>query len=165
MTTLTYQIDEAEFMHAARAFWSYRGIGDLGNWLLTAFALIAGTGLLIWGFGVGWIWIGAGAVFPAITLLRNFLWRRAYRKMIKYSAPITASFTSDEVQTKSAEGQSQLPWTTFTKYAETPDYFFLLLPRRGLSIIPKRACKDDWEIETLRDTITANLPRAKMRWT
>ena len=165
MIILTYQIDEAEFMHAARALWSYRGIGDLGNWVLTAVSLIVGTGLLISGFGVGWVWIGASLVFPTITLLRNFLWRRAYRKMIKYNAPITASFTSAEVQTKSAEGQSQLPWTTFTKYAETPDYFFLLLPRRGLTIIPKRACKDDWEVETLRDNITANLPRAKMRWT
>ena len=165
MITLTYHIDEAEFMHAARALWSYRGIGDLGNWALTAVSLIVGAGLLIWGYGVGWVWIGASFVFPTITLLRNCLWRRAYRKMIKYSTAITAIFTSTEVQTNSAEGQSQLPWTTFTKYAETPDYFFLLLPRRGLSIIPKRACKDDWEVETLRDTITANLPRAKMRWT
>jgi len=165
MTNLTYQINEPEFMHAARALWSYRGIGDLGNWLLTAISLLSGAGLVIWGLGVGWVWIGAAGVFATITLLRNFLWRRGYRRMVKYTAPITASFTPDEVQTSSAEGQSHVPWRTFTKYAETPDYFFLLLPRRGLLIIPKRACKDDWEVETLRNMITANLPRAKMRWT
>ena len=165
MTTLTYQIDEAEFMHAARAYWSYRGIGDRGSWLLAAFSALAGLGLVFWGIGVGWVWVCAAFVFVAITLLRNVLWRLGYRRMVKYSAPINASFSSDSVRTDSAEGHSNLPWSTFTKYAETPDYFFLMLPRRGLSIIPKNACKDDWEVETLRDLITANLPRAKMRWT
>lgn len=165
MITLTYQIDEPEFIHAARAFWSYRGIGDFGNWVLAAVSVFAGGGLLIWGMDVGWVWIGAAVVFAIITLLRNLLWRRGYRRMVKYSAPITASFSRNGVQTNSAEGSSDLTWSTFTKYAETPDYFFLLLPRRGLSIIPKRACADDWQLETLRDLITAALPRAKMRWT
>ena len=163
--TLIYSFTEDQFMHGARAFWSYRGIGDLGNWILAAVSLLAGIGILIWGFGVGWVWIGAAGVFAAITLSRNILWRRGYRKMAKYKAPITAKFTPDEVQTSSTEGRSNLPWSAFTKYAETPDYFYLLLPRRGLSIIPKRACKDDWEVETLRNMITAKLPRAKMRWT
>ena len=165
MITLTYDIEEAEFMDAARALWSYRGIGDVGNWILAAISLFSGLSLIYWGLDIGWIWVGAAALFVAITLLRNFLWRRAYRRMTKYTAPITASFTREEVQTSSAEGQSKLPWTAFKKYAETPDYFFLLMPPRGLSIIPKRAVKDDWELETLRDMITGNLPRAKMRWT
>ncbi|SFR53896.1 YcxB family protein [Litoreibacter janthinus] len=165
MITLTYHIDEQEFMRAARAYWSYRGIGDRGNWILAALSLLAGINLLVWDLNVGWIWVGAAALFAVITMIRNALWRRGYRKMIKYTAPITASFTRDVVETTSAEGTSTLPWTTFTKYAETPEFFFLTLPRRGLSIIPKRATKDDWELETLRDMITANLPRAKMRWT
>jgi hypothetical protein len=165
MTTLTYEIDESEFMHAARVYWSYRGIGDRGNWLLAGFMLIVGVGIVVWGMAVGWIWIAAAPIFIAITLSRNLLWRRGYRKMIKYSAPITASFSPNTVQTNSAEGQSKLPWSTFSKYVETPDYFFLMLPKRGLSIIPKRACNDEWEIDTIRDLITAKLPRAKMRWT
>ena len=163
--TLVYSLTEGQFMHAARAFWSYRGIGDLGNWILAAASLLAGVGMLIWGLSVGWVWIGAAGVFAAVTLSRNYLWRRGYRRTVKYSTPITASFSEDEVQTSSAEGQSDLPWSTFSKYAETPGYFYLLLPRRGLSIIPKRACKDDWEVETLRALITTKLPRAKMRWT
>lgn len=165
MITLTYQIDEAEFMHAARAYWSYSGIGDRGNWLLAGLSLLAGGMIVAYGIGVGWIWIGAAAIFAGLTVLRNFLWRRGYHRMTKYSAPITASFAAELVQTRSAEGQSDLPWSTFTKYAETPEYFFLKLPRRGLSIIPKRACKDDLELDALRELITANLPRLKMRWT
>ena len=109
--------------------------------------------------------IGVAAIFAGLTVLRNLLWRRGYHRMAKYSAPITASFLPDEVHTNSAQGASKLPWSTFTKYVETPEYFYLLMPRRGLSIIPKRACKDDWEVEALRDLITAKLPRAKMRWT
>lgn len=165
MITITYKIDEPEFMHAARAFWSYRGIGDRGNWILSVVCALAGFALVYAGLAVGWIWVGAAVFFVLITLIRNVLWRHGYHKIVKYSAPITATFTADTVTTSSAEGQSELPWTTFSKYAETPQYFFLLRPRRGLSIIPKRACKDDWEVETLRDKITGNLPRAKMRWT
>ncbi|MEP3345461.1 MAG: YcxB family protein [Litoreibacter sp.] len=165
MTHLTYHIDEPEFMHAARAYWSYRGIGDLGNWLLAAIALTSGTGLVYWGLGVGWVWIGAAVIFAVMTIMRNVLWRRGYRKMVKYTAPINVTFSHDMVETQSAQGQSALPWTTFKKYVETPDYFFLTLPKRGLSIIPKRACKDEWELDTLRELITAKLPRAKMRWT
>ena len=165
MTTLNYQIDETEFMHAARAYWSYKGIGDFGNWVIVALLLITGTGILIWGMAIGWLCIAGAAIFAALTALRNIFWRRRYRRMVKYSAPITATFSADNVETRSAEGQSTVPWSIFTKYAETPDYFFLMMPLRGLSIIPKRACEDDFQLEALREVITANLPRAKMRWT
>ncbi|EPX79963.1 YcxB family protein [Litoreibacter arenae] len=163
--TLTYSFTEDQFMQAARAFWAYQGIGDRGNLVLSALTGLVGAWLLLTGMSVGWIWIGAAGLFVAITLVRNALWRRGFRKSVKYSAPITARFSHGDVSTDSAEGNSTLLWTTFRKYAETPDYFFLLLPRRGLSILPKHAVQDEWQLETLRDMITSNLPRAKKHWT
>lgn len=165
MVRLTYTISEDEFMHAARVLWAYRGIGDRGNWVLAALSAVAGAALLGYGFQTGWIWLGAAALFAGMTLLRNALWRRAYPRLVKYTAPITASFTASEVETTSAQGHTILPWSTFRRYAETPDYFFLFLNRRDFSIIPKSAAPDPLQIEALRELITANLPRAKMRWT
>lgn len=165
MVTLTYSMSEAEFMRAARVLWSYEGIGDRGNWILAVVCAVAGIALLAYGFGTGWIWLGATALLVVITLSRNIFWRRGYPKIIKYTAPITTSFSPETIETQSAEGHSILPWTTFRKYAETPDYFFLFLGRRRFSILPKSAIKNDLDLETLRETITAKLPRAKMRWT
>ncbi|WP_298257078.1 YcxB family protein [uncultured Litoreibacter sp.] len=165
MITLSYSIDEPEFMRAARAYWSYSGIGDRGNVLLAVGLVLMGGALVLWDVPTGWIWIGGAVLLGAMTIARNLLWQRGYRKMVKYRAPITASFMPEMIEVQSAEGESTLPWATFKKYIETPEYFFITMPRRGLSIIPKRACKDDLEIEALRDMITANLPRAKMRWT
>jgi len=165
MITLTYTISEDEFMRAARVLWSYQGIGDRGNLILAALCTLAGGALLVYGFQTGWIWVFAGALFVAITALRNLLWRRAYPKILKYKAPITAGFSDTEITTSSAEGHSTLPWTTFRKYAETPDYFFLFLDRRRFSILPKSALASDDDLEDLRELITTKLPRAKMRWT
>ncbi|WP_299301872.1 YcxB family protein [uncultured Litoreibacter sp.] len=162
--TITYSLSEDAFMRAARALWSYRGIGDRGNWLLAIAAAAVGPVLLLNGFGTGWLFIATAVIFLALTALRNVLWRRAYRKMVKYTAPITATFTADTVETRSAEGHSTLPWTSFGQYAETPVFYFLFMGRRGLSIIPKSAFATDEELEQTRIWMT-QLPRKKMRWT
>lgn len=165
MVTLTYSISNDEFMRAARVVWSYQGIGDRGNIALAILCVIAGALMLGYQLWTGWIWIGAGGLFATITVARNAIWQRAYPKMVKYTAPITATLCDTAVETTSAEGHSRLPWTKFRTYAETPDYFFLFLDRRRFSILPKSALSDDLEIDALRELITANLPRAKMRWT
>lgn len=165
MVTLTYSISETDFMRAARVLWSYQAIGDRGNWILTGICATAGLALLGSNYWTGWIWIGAAGMLMAITLLRNHLWRRGYQKMVKYTAPITATFSQDSIETHSAEGSSTLPWSTFQKYAETPDYFFVFMGWRSFSILPKSAIANEQDLDTLRDLIAANLPRAKMRWT
>lgn len=162
--TVTYSLSEDDFMRAARALWSYRGIGDRGNWLLAIAAMAVGPLLLVNGFGTGWLFIGAAALFAAMTVARNLIWRRAYGRMIKYTAPITAGFSQDLVETHSAEGQSSLQWSSFSHYAETPVFFFLFMGRRGLSIIPKSAFATDEGLEQTRLYMT-QLPRKKMRWT
>ncbi|PTX56511.1 YcxB-like protein [Litoreibacter ponti] len=163
--TLTYSFTEDEFMRAARVLWSYRGIGDVGNWVLVGLSLIAGPALLLNGLWTGWLFLGAAAIFATITWARNRIWRRAFPKMVKYTAPITATFSPDGVHTVSAQGESTLPWKKFQSYAETPNYVFLFLSRRDFSVIPKSAAQDPMQIEELRDLMAANLPRAKMRWT
>ena len=163
--TVTYSLSEEAFIHAARALWSYRGIGDRGNWLTTIIALAVGPVLLTNGLAAGWLFIAAGAIFVVLTLLRNLLWRRAYRKMAKYTAPITAVFGPDTVHVSSAEGDNTLPWSSFKNYAETPDYYFLFMGWRGLSIIPKTAFESDEDNEQTRLYMTTHLKRRKMRWT
>lgn len=162
--TVTYTLSEAQFMHAARVLWSYRGIGDRGNAVCAIIAAAVGPALLLYGFATGWLFIAAAGLFVAMTLARNLLWRRSYRKMVKYTAPITATLTKDTVETRSAEGHATLPWTSFNAYAETRDHLFLFLGWRGLSIIPKPAFQTDLELEQARLYFT-QLPRKKMRWT
>lgn len=156
-------------MQAARALWSYRGIGDTGNMILVIASLAIGPTLLLYGQWTGWLFIAAAAIFAALTLLRNVIWRRAYRKMRKYTAPITATLTQTTVGVVSAEGENTLPWSSFANYAETPAFYFLFgaraIGRRSLSIIPKSAFASDLENEQARVYIATNLKRKKMRWT
>ena len=164
--TLTYSLSETQFMQAARVLWSYRAIGDGGNWIITILCLCAGPVLLVNGVTTGWLFIAVAMFFATLTWARSLIWRRAYRHMVKYTAPISATFARDQITTRSAEGDSTLPWSFFKSYAETPDYLFLFGPNRTLSIIPKSALPVPEDIETLRDFITAaHLPRKKMRWT
>ncbi len=164
--TLTYSLSEAQFMQAARVLWSYRAIGDRGNWVVVILCLCVGPVLLLNEVSTGWLFIAVAVFFAVLTWIRTVLWRRAYGRMVKYTAPITATFAPDHVTTNSAEGDSTLPWSFFKSYAETPDYVFLFGPKRTLSIIPKSALPVPEDIETLRDFITAaHLPRKKMRWT
>ncbi len=162
--TITYTLSEAQFMHAARVLWSYRGIGDRGNLLLAIFAAAVGPVLLVYGFGTGWLFIAAAVLFVVLTAFRNLIWRSAYRKMVKYTGPITATLSKDTVETRSAEGQSKLPWSAFNRYAETPDFVFLFIGWRGLSIIPRSAFASEEDGEQARLFYT-QLPRKKMRWT
>ena len=163
--TVNYSLSEEGFMRAARALWSYRGIGDRGNMIAASLALAAGLGLLIYRYPTGWMFIAAAAMFVAMTILRNLIWRRAFRNMVKYSAPITASFGPETVSVSSAEGDNTLPWSSFKSYAETLEFYFLFIGWRGLSIIPKSAFSSDEDNELTRLYITTNLQRRKMRWT
>ena len=164
--TLTYRLSETQFMHAAGVLWAYRAIGDKGNWITVILCLAAGPVLLLNGVATGWLFIAVAAFFFVLTWARRMIWRRAYRRMVKYTGPITAVFEEGQVTTRSEEGENTLPLTHFKSYAETPEYLFLFGPKRALSIIPKSALPTPEDIELLRDFITAvHLPRKKMRWT
>ena len=163
--TVTYTVSEAQFMHASRALWSYEAIGDTGNYILAGLTTTTGIACLIYGQTAGWAFLAIAAFLIVLTVARNVVWRRAYRKMEKYTAPITANLTADTVSTRSAQGSSDLPWSHFKAYAETPDYIFLTAPKRGLSIIPKSAFDSNDDLDQTRSFIVSNLPRKKMRWT
>jgi len=110
--TLTYRLSEAQFMHAAGVLWAYRAIGDKGNWITVILCLAAGPVLLLNGVATGWLFIAVWA--------RRVIWRRAYRRMVKYTGPITAVFKEGQVTTRSEEGENTLPLTHFKSYAGCP---------------------------------------------
>ncbi len=163
--SVTYSLSENDFMHAARALWSYEAIGDTGNVIIAIVCATVGPLLLIYGQQLGWLVLAIAVFFLGLTWARNVIWRRSYRKMEKYTAPITAAFSDTSVAVNSAQGSSDLPWSYFKTYAETPDYFFLTAPKRGLSIIPKSAFATEETLDQTRAYMAANLPRKKMRWT
>lgn len=152
-------------MHAARVLWSYEAIGDRGNLIIAIVCCAIWPVLLVMGYKTGWLFLVVSMFFALLTVARNVIWRRAYRQMDKYSGPITAEFREDSVSTVSQQGNSDLPWSFFKSYAETPDYLYLTAPRRSLSIIPKSAFASDEELDQVRSYIVAQLPRKKMRWT
>ncbi|MEM9582459.1 MAG: YcxB family protein [Pseudomonadota bacterium] len=162
---LTYSLSETEFMRAARVLWSYEAIGDRGNMVVAIFCTAIGPVLLLIGQPTGWLFLCAAVFFCVLTWARNVIWRKAYRRMEKYRAPISVRLNDGVVSTQSAQGSADLPWTFFNSYAETPDYFFLTAPKRSLSIIPKSAFVTEEDIDQARTYIAAHLPRKKMRWT
>ena len=162
--TLTYSLSEDGFREAARELWAHSAIGNRGNWVVVGISAGIGSILLASGFWTGWIWLFAAVMFVALTLLREGLWRSSYRKMSKYKAPITVTFTSDAIKTETREGESTLPWTVFFKYTETENYFFLHLGKRGLSILPKSSAQTPEDLLELREKIATNLPAARKRW-
>ena len=138
--TASYTLDIGEFMSACEAHWRARKQGTTRtNLIAGAVGVVLGV-LAMPHFGwLGVMALSVGGVLLLLTVLRLFLWRRAFRSTRHLGAETSVAFGDDAIGVKTADGQSRLEWSFYRAFLETDDYFLLYLGRARFSVIPKRA--------------------------
>ncbi|MCP4937282.1 MAG: YcxB family protein [bacterium] len=139
--SVTYEIDEACFIRACHALWTYRAIGRFGNFVVAGGIGLCGA-FLIWlevaGFALYLLFVCV-ALLVALTLLRDLFWRRYYRKLEKYRGPITTIISDDSIEVILPQGSYTVQWSTFSSYLRTDEFLLLVISQRQFSIIPLSA--------------------------
>lgn len=163
---VSYEIDEARFMRACNALWSYRAIGFFGNYV--AAATIGVFGLIAVMLGVpGWcayLLIACALLIVGMDILRGRLWRKYYRGLEKYRAPITAFVGKEGVGVDSAEGLHVQPWDVFQSFVRTDEFLFLILDQRQFSVIPLEAFDSLRDANAFEEVLVDHLPRMPRRY-
>jgi hypothetical protein len=103
--------------------------------------------------------------FAATSPVRNWLWRRHYTTLVKYTGLIGATFGPDAIDFRSAERAYSQPWQVFGGHTDTVDHIFLHVGQRKsrgqFSVVPKSALRKPGDLVAL---LSANLPKCAMRW-
>jgi hypothetical protein len=164
--TVTFSLNENEFLRAAQVLWAYRAIGSTANHVIGGIVAVIGAAL-IWRDVPGWapwVLLLLGGAISQLSLVRDRLWRRYYRKALKYTAPIKVTFDDAGIDVASAEATGLVPWSTFTAHLVTPDYIFLIIDARGFSVIPRAAFADVTQRAAVEDLIGRRLKRLPRRY-
>ena len=153
-------------MAACHILWQYRSIGQFGNFVAAACTVLSGFVLVVLGMAgpLGYIFVGAGALFAVMTLLRDVMWRRYYRGLVKYTDWITATVSAEGVGVVSVEAKNLLPWSTFSTMLRTEDYLFIILNQRQFSIIPMAAFQNSGVERDFESIVSYHLPLLKRRY-
>ncbi len=164
--SVTYEVDEARFMRGCHALWAYRGVGRFGNHIVAA-VVSSCAGFLIWqGVPGPWAWLMfcGVAVFVVLDVLRDRLWRRYYRGLAKYAAPLTATVSQHGVQVDGAEGQNELPWSHFRSFLRTDAFIYLIIDQRQFSMIPLDVFEIKQQADAFEGIIAQHLKRLPRRY-
>ncbi len=166
--TITYSLTADQFLAACNALWAYQGIGKNGNHLIAAVLAAASCFSVFSGSAAVFFLAPAAVFFIATGPLRNWLWRRHYASLIKYTGVISTTFRPDGIAFQSAEGDFMQSWLVFGSYTETADYIFLHVGKRKwrqqFSVIPKAALLNANDLAALRMLLMAHLPQRSRRW-
>jgi hypothetical protein len=159
--SIRYRMTAPEFMTACDAHWSANGQGSRSNVITGIIGLILGLALLSILFWLALLLVAVGAILLAITWVRSLIWRRAFRAAKKYNADISVVIKDDCVHVENAEGKSDLNWSFFTWYRDTPDHVLLYMTKRSFSVIPKSAFPDQQRVQTFVDLVKSKLEKAR----
>ncbi len=160
VSRVTFWLTEEAFLSACHQLWRHRANGRGGNRIAAGVVAAAGCFVLWAGVSVAWGWamvIGAAGLL-ALDQFRDLIWRRHYRRLLKYPGPITAIFDEAGVGVRSGEGENHVPWSRFAHYVITADYLFLLLNRRRFSVIPRKAFATSEEQAVVEGLVARHLP-------
>jgi hypothetical protein len=92
-----------------------------------------------------------------MTALRSYTWRRAFRGAKKYTDNILLEVSTDGLHVECADGTSDLKWSFFSWYLDTPDYVMLYITKHRFSVIPKKAFADDGRLAQFMELVENNL--------
>jgi hypothetical protein len=144
-------------------------------WIFGAMGLIF-TLLLV----LGWLSPRPGADwYQILQNTKPLLWVFVVPLVLMFIAPWlnTRKFLSDKrfaqgdkfgfsetgIQIESSVGKADLNWTVFVDALETNSTFFLFLTAAQARVIPKRYLQAPGEVQTLRELLSAHLPKFKPR--
>jgi len=144
-------------MSACNAHWTAHRQGAKGNLIIGFVGLVVGLVFIASMFWIAVLILIAGSVLIFITLLRSFLWKRAFRDAKKYNNDISITFNDDLIRVESAAGKSDLKWGFYSWYLDTPEYILLYMTKRNFSVIPKSAFNDSVNAGQFIETIKTRL--------
>ncbi len=153
-------------MRACGELWAYRALGRAGNYGLAGVVMLC-AGFLFWQGVPGpfaLLLVAGALVFVAMDLLRDRLWRRHFRALRKYKAPITATVATAGVGVSSLEGDHQQPWKLFLGFARTESFLFLLVDQRQFSVIPLDAFEASEAAAAFETVLSRHLRRLPRRF-
>jgi hypothetical protein len=151
---LTYQLTQADVVHAARAL-------EGQHWktarYVVASALFACGGFLVLGAGLWW-----GTVFVLFGLLEafNLLPAAIIRAMIefrtnpKFREEFQLTLTQDSLHFQTPSIDSRIKWTLYSDFLETGRAFILVYGKRMYTVIPKRALNNDAQLCEIRELLS-----------
>ena len=158
-----YTLSLQQFMQACSYHWNATWQGNRLQFGAGLLGLVVGV-LSLEILSVDWLAIALIIVSIAIwgvAILRWFVSRYMYRAAKKYTENITAIFSHDGIHVESAEGTSDLRWTFYSKYRDTPNYVLLYVTWQQFSIIPKSAFADENELKRFVDLVDSRIERAR----
>ncbi len=157
---ITYRLTLQEFMAACHAHWNAHKQGARANSILSVIGIIVGAALL------PFHWIGALLIFICLVLIalvigRSIIWRHAFLDHKKFTAPISLIFGDETIHVDSLDGTSDLKWSVYCGYLETPEYILLYMTRRTFSVIPKSAFANANQVRDFINLVGSKLPPIK----
>ncbi|MEJ6397772.1 YcxB family protein [Yoonia sp. 208BN28-4] len=163
--TITYTLSENAYMRGCYQLWAHRALGRTGNFVVGGVLIFCALFLMWQGVPGPWSWImllgGAGII--GMDVMRDRAWRRHYRGLIKYTAPIRVAFADGGLDMQSAEASTHLDWSTFRHHIFTQDFLFLVIDQRRFSVIPLAAFDSHADRAAAEAIVAANLKPLKGR--
>ncbi len=157
---ITYRLTLQEFMAACHAHWNSHKQGARANSILGIIGIIVGAALL------PFHWVGALLIFICFVLIamvigRSIIWRRAFLDHKKFTAPISLVFGDETIHIETIDGTSDLNWSFYSGYLETPEQILLYMTRRTFSVIPKSAFTNANQVRDFMSLVGSRIPSKK----
>lgn len=104
-------------------------------------------------------------ITPLAFLVGSFLWfmlmisfwfllpGAVYKKASTFKDNFTMRFENEEFSVGNERGSRSWPWTSVTKFLETPNFFHLYFDKRSFFLVPKNAFADSDQIHELRNLL------------
>ena len=159
--SIRYKITEPEYMKACSAHWSAQGYGTISNLIWGFLAIAFGIVFLTFIFWLAVFFFICGGILLFLLLIRTFIWRRAFRDTKKFHNDIFVEFKDDSIHSENLEGKSDLNWSFYSWYLDTPDHVLLYMTKRSFSVIPKSAFKDEHSLQAFINTVKSKLKRIR----
>lgn len=144
-------------MRACGNHWSAQRQATRSNIIIGLLGLVVGVLLFTALRWLALVFLVSGFVLLTLVVLRAVLWRRAFREAGKYKKEIFVVFKDDSVHVESAEGRSDLNWSFFSGYLETPEDVLLYITKRNFSVIPKGAFSDEQAVQGFMNLVKSHL--------
>ena len=148
-------------MAASNAHWSAQRQGTRSNGIFGVIAFVLGVVIAFVAFWTGVALASIGVLLIAMVWIRSWLWRRAFREAKKYQGDITLVFGDDKIHVENAVGTSDLEWSFYSWYMDTPAYLLLYMSKRTFAVIPKAVFEGDTAAKAFVDMVASKLARIR----
>jgi len=146
---------KARKLYYKHSFWSYF------DKIIALLSIGFGCFLIaLWGFSwwlIIFFIIGVFEFFNVLSL-DSFIVKFQFKRLpVKFKEEQLVEFNEDVIIYKTAQIDSKLNWSLYYKVIETDEFFMLVYGKNMYSVIPKRAFKNDKEIDQFKQLINSKI--------